>query len=134
MDSEMATPTAAAAMATVIVARKNRSRMMISFALRRFTLSDPRHAQNHPLWRSRLADQDLVLAHLGPAVRCFIATGRVHRHCPHRWSIWFWDRRLAPLQRRVLVPGVHEATPGDRSFLRCSAARHRFCFPRYSAE
>ncbi len=50
------------------------------------------------------------------------------RRCP-----WSSGRDLAPPQRRALPCAVRAAGPGAHSFLRCSAARNKFCSPHRSA-
>src|SRR5438046_3071078 len=46
---------------------------------------------------------------------------------------WSPCEDLVPPQTRALPGAVHAAAPGDHSFLRCSAARCKFCSPGRSA-
>src|SRR5437879_821592 len=61
------------------------------------------------------------------------ATDRLERTAHHPRCRWFSDRGLVPRQRRALPCAYRAAAPASRSFLRCSAARNKFCSPRRSA-
>src|ERR1700758_3294536 len=61
------------------------------------------------------------------------ATDRLERTAHHPRCRWFSDRGLAPRQTRALPSADRAAAPASRSFLRCSAARNKFCSPRRSA-
>jgi hypothetical protein len=61
------------------------------------------------------------------------ATDRLERTAHHPRCRWFSDRGLAPRRTRALPSADRAAAPASRSFLRCSAARNKFCSPRRSA-